>query len=110
MIEHIKLAFDPTNSGPCLVAVFHSDTARTLYLLWRQGHMVDVDFPGWVLRIARQIEVTQPKTAAHLVACFACAFYQHDSGFLRGDVERFCPKSLLYFTGERHVTYEVTVT
>ena len=106
MLDHVTLKFDPTASEhPDTAELFRHRTARTLYLLWRPGHLVGPGFAALALRVGKLIDQQKPRTAENLAACFPVAACRE---FSQGDVDRFCPEALLYFLGEKTVTYEVT--
>jgi len=102
----VKLEFDPLNCGDNLAAIFEDDTARTLYLLWRSGHVVSQHFPADVLRVAARIKSKQPQTVEELVKCFRNARRIHSS-FMPGDARKFCLEALAYLRGDKVVTFQV---
>ena len=110
----VKLGFDPFQCGCAdTAAVFQDEIARTLYLLWRRGHIVNGTFPKEVLAIAARIKAIHPETAKELSGCFSdmpgtqllSAFMTPN--FIPRDVKRFCPSALPYFTGEESIDYEI---
>ena len=104
--ESITLGFNPTVSEDSeLRAVFANDTARTLYLLWRQGHIVSQYFNKHVLEIAEKIAKAKPRTVEALARCFQVNSLQAE--FVAGDIEAFCPEALPFFTGQRRVLYRL---
>lgn len=101
--KKMSLGFDPFNCGCEKTAeVFRDDTARTLYLLWRSGHMASDEFPAVVLRIAKRISDLKPSTPAKLRLCF-----RRSADFTPGDIREFCDVAVPFFTGEKTISYSV---
>jgi hypothetical protein len=98
----VKLGFDPEHNQE-LQAVFADDIARTLWLLWRPGHLVGQDFGELCLSVAWKIRCNEPKTVADLRRCFPTLH----SYWTSNDVASFCKTALPWFTGERQITFEV---
>jgi len=104
--EEMVLYFNPADcDDPITAVVFRLPVARTLYLLWRQGHIVSQHFSLAVLEIAYRIVETHPPTVEQLAACFRIGTYTPD--FIRPDVQRFCERALPYFTGELTMGFRV---
>ena len=53
--EPVELKFDPMGSDEKTRAVFEDDIARTLYLMIRPHHVVDISFTDWCLNRAKEI-------------------------------------------------------
>ena len=104
----MTLHFTPSDCG-CdnTAACFRDDVARTLYLLWRTGHIVDKDFPVEVLQVARRIRQCSPGTAVDLRECFRISPFHPCPNFMSRDLDLFCPDALPYFTGENVIDYVV---
>jgi len=106
--ENVKLGFDPkTTKADRIDEVFADDVARTLWLTWRPSHIVNQYFGDDVLTIAKRIKKTPPTTVQQLRQCFYGTGSGNATNFVSGDVERYCPLALPYFTGEKTVAYEV---
>lgn len=106
--EAVVMRFDPFDCG-CddTAAIFRDETARTLYLLWRRGHIVSQYFPARVREIAERIRGQQPKTVEELILMFP----RGPMDFHRKDVEGFCAEFVDYFTGVRPpVEYRVELS
>lgn len=105
----MKLAFDPNESDdPDVIAIFRDEDARTLYLLWRRGHIVSQGFPQEVLQIASRIKSERPTTVNGLTECFGVRWTDPHSNFPKGSIEAFCSEALPYFVGEQVITYKVS--
>lgn len=102
-MKSIQLHFDPLED-PATARVFADDVARTLYLLWRRGHMVGDGFPDRVFRIARQIKKSLPQTASELAKCFIWEV-RAGTDFTQSDVDKFCTDAIPFFIGEKIITY-----
>jgi hypothetical protein len=101
------MRFDPFDCGCSdVTAIFRDDAARTLYLLWRRGHIVSENFAIRVREIAERIRCRAPKTVEELVLMFP----RGPMDFPRKDVEEFCAEFLDYFTGSRTVEYRVELS
>jgi len=103
--DELVLKFDPFDCG-CedTAACFRDDIARTLYLLWRRGHIVSQHFPKAVLAIALRIRRNNPTTPQQLRECFRVV---PPMDFPGGDVRRFCDEAIPYFMGECSITYRL---
>jgi hypothetical protein len=100
-VMHLK--FDP-QSDPDVAEVFADDIARTFYLTWRCGHIVDKEyFLLSCLRVAANIRVRQPKTERELFDCIPCSVYN----ISERDVLRFVPEYLPYVLGQAQIGYEI---
>lgn len=96
----IQLGFDPVEHFGYWWA--NDDEARTLWLLWRPGHIVSEGFETYCCHIADVIRRNKPKTPMELIKCFpALSDY-----WTPGDVERFATGALPYFTGEKSIGWE----
>ena len=102
----VVIGFNPADH-PEIAEVFRNEAARTLYLLWRVGHIVGEGFCGYVLDVGGKILAQKPRTVEELVGCFPLGGQLH-SYWRAGDVRRFCERALPYFTGERACTYAMT--
>lgn len=100
----IYLKFDPKIGN--LRELFENKTARTLWMLWKLGHITDQHFESHVLEVARNIDKTQPKTNGELAACFPTRGGTH-SYWTESDVWHFCERAIPYFNGERECHYAV---
>lgn len=99
------LRFDPQSASPLVREIFENRTARTLWMLWKSGHIVCDGFDATVLKIAKKIDANNATTAAELAACFP-----HNDGygtFVAGDVQRFCEEYRRFFVGEEEIAYEI---
>jgi hypothetical protein len=104
----MKLAFNPDESDDLdVVAIFRDEDARTLYLLWRRGHIVSQGFSQEVLEIASRIRSERPATVKGLAECFGVRWMDPLSNFPKGAIEAFCLEALPYFIGEQVITYKV---
>lgn len=103
----MRLAFDPTKADEATVEVFNNDIARTLYLLWRRGHIVSREFSRQVLGIAKAIGKARPGSAMELCRCFSWPCDGSNCDFLPDDVASFCAGALPFFNGEKTIDYEV---
>jgi len=104
----VKLGFDPMTEDEDHAKVFKDDVARTLYLLWRPGHIVDQYFSKHVLLVATAIRRNRPSNVDALVACFR--YRAGHPYWTERDVRTFCAKALPYFLGEATVEYELCLT
>jgi len=102
----IKITFDPSHTTGHLRNVFDDDVARTLWLLWKRGHLTNDDFSEECVVVADRIRESKPETAEELARCFP-TLDPRGSNFTAGDVERFTAKYLGFFTGDDSVEYEV---
>ncbi len=111
MLDHVSLNFDPTDSKKDIdtAKVFKHRTARTLYLLWRPGHLVGPGFAGLALQVGKFIDKCDPQTAEELAMCFPTTRFPIASccEFSQYDIDLFCAEALPYFTGKKTVTYEI---
>jgi hypothetical protein len=96
------LNFDP-NSDPDIRGCFKDDTARTLYLLWRRGHIVGEDFAVDCLSVATRISQLSIVTVDSLISCFPRG-PGLDWG-MPADVRAFCERYLDFFAGGSKVTW-----
>ena len=102
MFDLVKLKFEPVGeTAEC----FADEIARTLYLLWRQGHIVCQDFPAMCLGVAESIRKLEAITVESLVSCFP--WRRGHIYWTESDVKQFCEEVLPYFTGEKSVTWEL---
>lgn len=111
-VQPIVMRFDPFDCDSEETAeVFRDDVARTLYLLWRRGHIVSDGFPADVLMVAGNIKAKQPANVDELAFCFRGhargQMYGTRMNFPTGDVRRFCESHLEYFTGGKSIDYRV---
>lgn len=104
----IRLAFDPCMcEDPATSTIFQNDTARTLYLLWRQSHIVGPDFACCILQIAKQVaKLSEQPTVQDIVRCFA-RFIIAGSDFTLTDIKKFAEAYLPYLLHKRKIGYEV---
>lgn len=102
----VRLAFDPRESNERTRECFRNPIARTMWLLWRPGHLVSSDFADYCLEIARRIERQKPQTVEVLKRCISpsIGYYVDFSEF---DVNEFCPEALPFFQGLKSVDYQV---
>lgn len=98
----LKLKFIPEDV-PELKPILANKTAWTLWLLWKARHIVNQNFNGEVLRIAKRIDEKKPQTDGELVACMDAGF-DGRSNFMREDVMAFAREAIPFFTGEAEVT------
>lgn len=107
--NEVALAFDPFagNADAMISSIFADTTARTLWLLWKSGHVTGDGFNDDVLRIARKIRETKPQTPHALGECFPTRFGGPMQNFVASDVAKFAAEALPFFTGERTVTFKV---
>lgn len=99
MTDVVKLGFDPEQT---FGEMWRDDIARTLWLLWRQKHIVPVGFEGECQAVAQQIAKVKPTTAVQLIRCFPIL----SDYWTPNDVERFAVDSLPYFTGDKSIGWE----
>ena len=98
----VRLGFDPLADAKTR-EIFADDTARTLYLLWRRGHIVSEYFPKDCLAIAARIRDAKPQSARELAECFPWGMFD----FTAGDIDRFCPEAIPFFRGKQKVDWTV---
>lgn len=97
----MRLHFDPKEDVDT-DRVFNDDVARTLYLLWRRGHIVDQSFVSQVSAVASKWNVAKPMSVRE-----ASLLFPHVMNFPEKDVVKFLEEHWEFFTVERTVTYEV---
>jgi hypothetical protein len=100
------MGFDPLNY-PDTKAIFDDPIARTFYLAWRQGHIVNQHFTSEVMQVAMMIRERKPHSVEDLKACFGNLKLHVGSNFTVNDIANWCPLALPYFTGEATMNYEV---
>ena len=108
MKPEVSLGFDPF-SDLCgeIRAIFADMTARTLWMLWKQGHITGEGFNADVLAIAKRIRERKPETAEALGECFPTRYGGPMQNFTASDVASFVIEALPFFTGERIVTFRL---
>ena len=85
----VRLGFDPAQEDDTREC-FADDTARTLWLLWRQQHIVSQEFHRACLEVARDIRPAHPETAQELEACFGRSRLQRHHDFQCTSLPGFC--------------------
>lgn len=98
----VTLLFDPYKNED-LKVLFEDDIARTLWLLWRPGHIVGDDFTDLCMSVARRIRENQPKTVDKFRGCFPTSHHY----WMPNDVQGFCETALPWFTGEREIGFKI---
>ena len=103
--QNVTLYFNPLLRDATLSYVFCDTTCRTLYLLWRVSHIVDENFPRYVIEVAKTIRKRMPKSVDDLADCFPRLHVY----WTPRDVREFSEHALPYFTGEASIDYEVSI-
>jgi hypothetical protein len=99
--ESLTLRFRPPPG------IFASDTARTLYLLWRGCHIVSQHFETACQSVAAKIDERKPTTAKEL---YECLRYRGPYDDFESDSRMdWCEAAIPYFRGEKSIGYVVDI-
>lgn len=96
-----KIGFD-ASADPEIAAVFANDSARTFWLLWKQGHITSPDFHKIALNAGQRIEKNKPKTAEDCLQCLAGISGREVTWT---DLTEFIPRAWPFLSGERKATF-----
>lgn len=95
----VLLAFDPVRA---FGAMWQDCEARTMWLLWRPGHMVPEGFESMCLQIGAKIRREKPTTVEALISCFPTV----SDYWTNRDLQEFAPGALPFFTGAKSIDWE----
>ena len=105
---NVKLTFDPQAESEIIREVFADDTARTLWLGVKRGHVVSTTFSEDCLAFAKVLDKLMPESAWALFLLLSGGFAWPRAIIGHGKSEEEFAEGLLpYLTGRQTILYEV---